>query len=108
MFAKNWYFFVKNSQLFCLFNLNKADEQLICNVCDKNFKSGKQLGKHQLERKHFWCSLCDAIFPTLINLEQHKKTLSHWTDDEGTDEANSENEEAAFYLKPCKDIEKLL
>lgn len=84
------------------------DEQLLCNVCDKTFKSGSQLSKHQLERKHFCCSLCDAIFPTLISLEIHKKTLSHWTDEEATDDGSSDDDEAASYLRPCKEIEKLL
>lgn len=73
-----------------------------------------------MHRKHFCCSVCDALFPTLMVLQIHKKTLEHWTDDEAdnevavgfiTDEEEPDDQQdlpSGTYRQPYEEIERLL
>ncbi|KAM7297000.1 hypothetical protein ISCGN_022154 [Ixodes scapularis] len=58
------------------------EESLTCNVCERSFNNGRQLSQHQQRKRHYGCSVCDAIFPTLMALEHHKESLEHWSDEE--------------------------
>ena len=53
-----------------------------CNVCDRTYRTARNLAKHQVYKQHFGCSICDTVFSSLYSLEQHKHTLEHWSDDE--------------------------
>ncbi|XP_067627706.1 uncharacterized protein [Eurosta solidaginis] len=58
------------------------DESLTCNVCDRAFHCHRQLASHQQKKRHFGCSACDSLFPSLMILEHHKEEFEHWSDDE--------------------------
>ncbi|ALC48025.1 CG11317, partial [Drosophila busckii] len=58
------------------------DESLTCNVCDRSFHCHRQLASHQQKKRHFGCSGCDSLFPSLMLLEHHKEEFEHWSDDE--------------------------
>ncbi|XP_061398140.1 uncharacterized protein LOC133333845, partial [Musca vetustissima] len=58
------------------------DESLTCNVCDRAFHCHRQLASHQQKKRHFGCSGCDSLFPSLMLLEHHKEEFEHWSDDE--------------------------
>ncbi|XP_057659667.1 uncharacterized protein LOC130895980 isoform X2 [Diorhabda carinulata] len=57
-------------------------EALTCNVCDRMFACPKQLSSHKQKKRHFGCSACDNIFPSLMSLEHHKDEFEHWSDEE--------------------------
>ncbi|KAF7493100.1 hypothetical protein SSS_02667 [Sarcoptes scabiei] len=57
-----------------------------CNVCGRSFKRARSMACHQVYKRHFGCSICDIIFPTLKSLELHKQTLDHWSDDDDDDD----------------------
>ena len=67
------------------------------------YKSAQRLAKHQIEKRHFGCSVCDALFPTLLTLEQHKESLQHYDDDDQreTDESD-ESEDDDLYQHPYR------
>ncbi|XP_058127539.1 probable serine/threonine-protein kinase DDB_G0276461 [Anopheles ziemanni] len=56
------------------------DESLTCNVCDRAFRCRRQLASHQQKKRHFGCSGCDSLFPSLMLLEHHKEEFEHWSD----------------------------
>ncbi|XP_059619773.1 zinc finger protein 646 [Phlebotomus argentipes] len=56
------------------------DESLTCNVCDRAFHCHRQLANHQQKKRHFGCSGCDSLFPSLMLLEHHKEEFEHWSD----------------------------
>ncbi|KAH8382470.1 hypothetical protein KR009_003731 [Drosophila setifemur] len=58
------------------------DESLTCNVCDRAFHCHRQLASHQQKKRHFGCSGCDSLFPSLMLLEHHKEEFEHWSDEE--------------------------
>ncbi|XP_034115766.1 probable WRKY transcription factor protein 1 [Drosophila albomicans] len=58
------------------------DESLTCNVCDRSFHCHRQLASHQQKKRHFGCSGCDSLFPSLMLLEHHKEEFEHWSDEE--------------------------
>uniref|UniRef100_A0A336LJD1 CSON002940 protein n=1 Tax=Culicoides sonorensis TaxID=179676 RepID=A0A336LJD1_CULSO len=60
------------------------DESLTCNVCDRAFQHFRQLASHQQKKRHFGCSGCDSLFPSLMLLEHHKEEFEHWSDTEGS------------------------
>ncbi|XP_052563418.1 uncharacterized protein LOC120428512 [Culex pipiens pallens] len=55
-------------------------ESLTCNVCDRAFHCHRQLASHQQKKRHFGCSGCDSLFPSLMLLEHHKEEFEHWSD----------------------------
>uniref|UniRef100_A0A182ISX7 Uncharacterized protein n=1 Tax=Anopheles atroparvus TaxID=41427 RepID=A0A182ISX7_ANOAO len=55
-------------------------ESLTCNVCDRAFRCRRQLASHQQKKRHFGCSGCDSLFPSLMLLEHHKEEFEHWSD----------------------------
>lgn len=55
---------------------------MICNVCDRSFRTVRQLIQHQSTKRHFECSLCHQLFPSLFDVKQHKESLNHWTPDD--------------------------
>ncbi|KAL5284269.1 hypothetical protein ACFFRR_006510 [Megaselia abdita] len=59
------------------------DESLTCNVCDRAFHCQRQLASHQQKKRHFGCTGCDSLFPSLMLLEHHKEEFEHWSEDEG-------------------------
>ncbi|CAO1422907.1 unnamed protein product [Diamesa tonsa] len=58
------------------------DESLTCNVCDRAFHCHRQLASHQQKKRHFGCSGCDTLFPSLMLLEHHKEEYEHWSESE--------------------------
>ncbi|XP_055322225.1 putative uncharacterized protein DDB_G0282133 [Sitodiplosis mosellana] len=61
------------------------DESLTCNVCDRAFHCHRQLASHQQKKRHFGCSGCDTLFPSLMLLEHHKEEFEHWSDEDDDD-----------------------
>ncbi|XP_058443092.1 uncharacterized protein LOC131425315 [Malaya genurostris] len=59
---------------------DEYDESLTCNVCDRAFHCRRQLASHQQKKRHFGCSGCDSLFPSLMLLEHHKEEFEHWSD----------------------------
>ncbi|KAG4080166.1 hypothetical protein HA402_008237 [Bradysia odoriphaga] len=59
---------------------DEYDESLTCNVCDRAFHCHRQLASHQQKKRHFGCSGCDMLFPSLMLLEHHKEEFEHWSD----------------------------
>ncbi|XP_058063185.1 uncharacterized protein LOC131213207 [Anopheles bellator] len=57
-----------------------CDDSLTCNVCDQAFHYRRQLASHQQKKRHFGCSGCDSLFPSLMLLEHHKEEFEHWSD----------------------------
>ena len=61
-------------------------KQIICNVCQKQFKSNGELKSHMnvhVKEKAYNCLLCDSTFGLPGNLKQHidrihKKENSHY------------------------------
>lgn len=49
-------------------------------MCERSFHSVRRLEQHQQRQRHYGCSVCESLFPTLMALELHKETLDHWTD----------------------------
>ncbi|RWS20719.1 putative chitinase 3-like protein [Leptotrombidium deliense] len=87
----------------------ESEFDVVCNVCDRSFKSVRQLAQHQLHKRHFECSVCDALFVNLIDLQIHKESLEHWSDNETAAGEYSENSEDECI--PCQrreEFERLL
>ncbi|RWS07801.1 Regulator of chromosome condensation-like protein, partial [Dinothrombium tinctorium] len=88
---------------------SEFEESLVCNVCDRSFKTPRLLGQHQLRRRHFGCSVCDALFPNLLDLQHHKESLEHWSDNDRVDSEYSDNsDEECFPSQRCDEFERLL
>ncbi|XP_065085332.1 transcription factor mef2A [Ochlerotatus camptorhynchus] len=67
-------------QAMALSDDDEYDESLTCNVCDRAFHCHRQLASHQQKKRHFGCSGCDSLFPSLMLLEHHKEEFEHWSD----------------------------
>lgn len=73
---------INRLQLMAMSDDEDFDESLTCNVCDRAFYSHRQLASHQQKKRHFGCSGCDTLFPSLMLLEHHKEEYEHWSDSE--------------------------
>ena len=77
---------VENSQnLFLTFEqsslLHKKEEPyfyIICEVCNRRFKSKDALFAHIKDKRHFQCNVCGKIFLSKIAIESHSKAKSHF------------------------------
>ena len=51
----------------------------------------------QARKRHWGCDACDTLFNSVLELEEHKEEMEHWSDDEyesdGDDEEDDEEEE---------------
>ncbi|ETN67794.1 hypothetical protein AND_000380 [Anopheles darlingi] len=94
-------------------------ESLTCNVCDRSFHCRRQLASHQQKKRHFGCSGCDSLFPTLMLLEHHKEEFEHWSDYEDNerlpccrrnrlDDEDHTDTETATSEAESEDLERLL
>ncbi|KAF2359781.1 Zinc finger C2H2-type [Trinorchestia longiramus] len=79
-------------------------EALTCDVCDRAFVNTWQLHCHQAKKRHYGCSTCEGVFPSLLALEAHKEENHHWSDedlfldDNDDEEDEDENDyETGFY-----------
>ncbi|XP_055617485.1 uncharacterized protein LOC129762904 [Toxorhynchites rutilus septentrionalis] len=71
---------ISRLQAMALSDDDEYDESLTCNVCDRAFHCHRQLASHQQKKRHFGCSGCDSLFPSLMLLEHHKEEFEHWSD----------------------------
>ncbi|CAG2164810.1 unnamed protein product [Oppiella nova] len=91
----------------------EEEETVQCNVCDRSFARAPQLAAHQLSKKHFGCSVCETVFPSLTALEQHKETLEHWSDTDNHSDSDHDNDahnsSTSAYPRPQREeLERLL
>lgn len=56
----------------------------MCNVCDRSFRTLRQLIQHQSTKKHFECSVCHQLFQSLFEVKTHKESMAHWTQEDET------------------------
>ncbi|XP_063227241.1 dnaJ homolog subfamily C member 21 [Bacillus rossius redtenbacheri] len=86
-----------------------CDEALTCNVCDQSFNTAKMLINHQQKKRHFGCSACDSLFPSLMALEHHKEEFDHWSGDESLgDHSESDHDEYSDGMATSEEMERLL
>lgn len=71
---------INRLQAMAISDDDEYDESLTCNVCDRAFHCHRQLASHQQKKRHFGCSGCDSLFPSLMLLEHHKEEFEHWSD----------------------------
>ena len=55
---------------------------LVCDRCVMSFATVRQLVHHQEQKRHFYCSICDATFPSVAALQQHRESQDHWSERE--------------------------
>ena len=60
--------------------LNVKDTHLfiICEICNRRFKSKEALFAHAKDKRHFQCNTCGKIFPSKIAIDSHCKDKSHF------------------------------
>ncbi|KAL1506093.1 hypothetical protein ABEB36_005521 [Hypothenemus hampei] len=78
------------------------EEALTCNVCDRTFSCPKQLSAHKQKKRHFGCSACDSLFPSLMLLEHHKEEFEHWSDEDDICSEESDDEDDTVISEECE------
>uniref|UniRef100_A0AAR5PQU3 C2H2-type domain-containing protein n=1 Tax=Dendroctonus ponderosae TaxID=77166 RepID=A0AAR5PQU3_DENPD len=78
------------------------EEALTCNVCDRTFSCPKQLSAHKQKKRHFGCSACDSLFPSLMALEHHKEEFEHWSDDDDICTDDSDEDDDTVISEECE------
>ena len=60
--------------------LNVKDTHLfiICEICNRRFKSKDALFAHAKDKRHFQCNICGKIFSSKIAIDSHCKDKSHF------------------------------
>lgn len=89
----------------------EADDVLTCLVCDRAFTTVRQLMHHQTQKRHFYCSICDATFPSGALLKQHREAQDHWSEREDSlpDDSSPDLQSCAEQRSQCYgEVERLL
>ena len=51
---------------------------IICEICNRRFKSEGALFAHAKDKRHFQCNICGKIFPSKIAIDSHCKDKAHF------------------------------
>ncbi|XP_019874906.1 uncharacterized protein LOC109602904 [Aethina tumida] len=78
------------------------EEALTCNVCDRSFACPKQLASHKQKKRHFGCTACDSLYPSLMALEHHKEEFEHWSGDEDDICTDSDEDDDTVISEECE------
>ena len=47
----------------------------------------------QARKRHWGCDACDTLFNSVLELEEHKEEMEHWSDDEYESDGEEEDDE---------------